>query len=183
MTEYLYNRFPLTDIIIASWTKNFSSLPSVRFNGQCQVSRGLRILFEYVCIAVWTKKLHFNKKSYIIYPCLYRDQHLLEIARNLEQREWLNLLKFDWLNLINKLKLDENRYETANRMYSGEWWRITLLHVSRSEGILYFPAGFYFFFVKFSVQVLFKFNVFFLLFSSIFVNETCLQGFYRYLGK
>jgi hypothetical protein len=60
------------------------------------------------------------KKSYIIYPCLYRDQHLLEIARNLEQREWLNLLKFDWLNLINKLKLDENRYETANRMYSGE---------------------------------------------------------------
>jgi hypothetical protein len=27
-------------------------------------------------------------------------------------------------------------------MYSGEWWRITLLHVSRSEGILYFPAGF-----------------------------------------
>ena len=39
----------------------------------------------------------------------------------LQTQEWLDVLKFDWLKHIFKLKVDENRYETTNRMYSGDF--------------------------------------------------------------
>ena len=69
--------------------------------------------------SIYRKKYIFLKSrtiSYNISPYICGDQWLF-----LQTQEWLDVLKFDWLKHIFKLKVDENRYETTNRMYSGDF--------------------------------------------------------------